>query len=240
MKYSLVLAVGLLAAGSVLADTNNAASVSNAVAKLAAAPNYSWTVTLQLPNAPFTPSPVNGSTEKGGYSIVSQEFNGDTMQAVFKGNKIAVKGEDDWQSISDADDQTAMMAGWLVNAGTPAAEATRLLKDAADLTNGDNGTIGGNLTPAGATEMLTPPARGGNTPPPPKNAKGSVRFWLNPDGTLAKFESHLGGQMSFGPDQQEQDFEVIRTVAVRDVGTTKVAIPDGAMKALGSKTDPAS
>lgn len=87
--------------------------------------------------------------------------------------------------------------------------------------------------------MLTPPARGGNTPPPPKNAKGSVKFWLNPDGTLAKFESHLDGEMSFGPDQQAQDFEVIRTVAIHDVGTTKAAIPDGAMKALGGKIDAA-
>ncbi len=235
MKYSLILAIGLLAAGSVLADTNNAANVGGAVAKLGAAPNYSWTVTVQLPNAPFTPSPVNGSTERGGYSIVSQAFNGDTMQAVFKGDKIAVKGEDDWQSIGDADDQTAMMAGWLVNAGTPAAEAAKLLKDAGDLTNGDNGVIGGNLTSAGATAMLTPPARTGTTAPPPKNAKGSVKFWLNPDGTLAKFESHLDAQMSFGPDQQEQDVEVIRTVAVHDVGTTKVTVPDGAIKAMTGK-----
>jgi hypothetical protein len=242
MKYSIALTIGLLAvtsASSVFADTNNVASVNDALTKLEAADNYSWTVTLQLPNAPFTPSPVSGTTEKDGYSMVSQDFNGNTMQAVFKGDKAAIKGQDDWQSMADADDQTAMMGGWLVSPGTPVTEARKILKDAGTLSADTNGVISGDLTPAGATDMMTFPARNGNTPPPPKNAKGSVKFWVNADGTLAKFETHLDGQVSFG-DQGPQDFESIRTVEIRDVGTTKVAIPDGAVKALEGKAKPAS
>jgi hypothetical protein len=245
MKKSILLA-GLFAVSSlspVFADTNAMAgadvalgnsTVSGAVAKLAAAANFSWTVTIQLPTMQFTPSPVNGTTEKDGYSMVSQDFNDNTMQAVFKGDKAAIKGQDDWQSLADADDQTAMMGGWLVSPGTPVTEARKILKDAGTLTADTNGVISGDLTPAGATDMLTFPARDGNTPPAPKDAKGSVKFWLNADGSLAKFETHLFGQVSFG-DQGPQDFESIRTVEIHDVGTTKVSIPDGAIKALQAK-----
>ncbi len=238
-----MLAVGLLAVSSLspaFADTNAVAgadmtsSVSAAVTKLADAANYSWTTTVQLPNMQFTPAPVNGTTEKDGYSMVSQDFNGNTMQAVFKGDKAAIKGQDDWQSMANADDQTAMMAGFMVSPGTPVTEAQKILKDAAALTTDTNGVITGDLTSAGAADMLAFPARGGNTPPAPTGAKGSVKFWVSADGTLSKYETHLKGQVSFG-DQGPQDFESIRTVEVHDVGTTKSSIPDGAIKAIEGK-----
>jgi hypothetical protein len=239
MKYSLALAIGFLATVPVFADTNALNSVSSALAKLEVAPNYSWTVNIDVPNAPFTPEPVSGKTEKDGYSIVTQDFNGNTMEAVFKGEQVAVKGQDTWQSMADADDQTAMMAGFLVNRGTPTAEAEKVLKDAGDLTNADGGVISGPFTDAGATDMMTFPSRSGSTPPPPKDAKGTVKFWLNADGTLAKFESHLTAQVSFGDDQQQQDFEVTRTIEIHGVGTTKVEVPEDAVKALQAKAAPA-
>lgn len=243
MRYTIALTIGLFAvtnASPVFADTNNAA-VSAALSKLEAAANYSWAVSVQIPNSQFTPAPVTGSAEKDGYSVVaSQDFNGDPVQVVFKGEKIAVKSQDGWQDIGSADGGTAMMGGILVNRGTPAAEAERLLKDAGDLSAGTNGVISGDLTPAGATDMMTFPARNGNKPPPPKDSKGSVKFWLNADGTLAKFESHLDGQVAFGPGQDPQDFEIIRTVEIHDAGSTKVVIPDGAIKAIEGNAKPAS
>ncbi len=241
MKHALISALGLFAIGcasTVFADTNTVASVNAAVAKLAAAPNYGWTVNVQLPNSQFTPSPVTGVTEKDGYSMVSEDINGDTMQAVFKGDKAAIKGQDDWQSMAEADDQTAMMGGFLVNPGTAATESAKILKDAGDLSAGTNGVISGDFTDAGATDQMTFRGRNGNPPPPPKNAKGSLKFWLNSDGTLAKFETHLTAQVAFG-DQGPQDFEVIRTVVIQNVGTTKVTVPDAALKALQSKAAPA-
>lgn len=231
MKYTIALTLGLLAAGSALADTNAVATANAALDKLNAAANYAWTTTVKIPNMPFTPGPVSGVTEKDGYSLVSQDFNGNTMQAAFKGDKIAVKGQDDWQAAGGADDQTSMMAGYLVNHGNPGSEAASLIKDAADLSAGDGGVISGDLTAAGAKEMIAPPARGGNTQPPPQDAKGSVKFWIT-DGTLTKFESHLQAQMSFG-DQVPQAFEVTRTVEIHDIGTTNVVLPDEAKKALG-------
>lgn len=237
MKYMSVLAVGLIALTPVFADTNIVSSVNAAISKLNTAPNYSWTVNVQIPNAPFTPAPVNGVAEKDGYAVVTQDFNGNTMQAVFKGGQIAIKGEDGWVSIADADDQTAMMGGFLVGPGTPIAEANKILRDAGDLSTDTNGVIGGNFTDAGATDQMTFPSRNGNTPPPPKDAKGSLQFWLNPDDSLARYETHLTAKIAFGPDQDPQDFEVTRTVEIHDVGTTKVNVPADALKVLEAKSE---
>ncbi|HEY3760677.1 MAG TPA: hypothetical protein VGN23_02920 [Verrucomicrobiae bacterium] len=240
MKYLFTAGLAVTCTCSVFADATSTASVNAALAKLEAAANYSWTVNVQIPNSQFTPAPVTGSVGKDGYSLVTgQDFNGDSAQVVFKGekgDKIAVKGQDAWQDIGSADQGAAMMGGILVNRGTPAAEAERLLKDAGDLSAGTNGVISGDLTSAGATDMMTFPSRNGSKPPPPKDSKGSVKFWLNADGSLAKFESHLDGKVAFGPGQDPQDFEIIRTVEIHDVGTAKVSIPDDAIKAMQGKS----
>ena len=70
--------------------------------------------------------------------------------------------------------------------------------------------------------------------PPPKNAKGSVKFWIK-DGLLTKYETHLHGTMSFGDNDNEMD--QTRTVEIQDVGTTKMDIPAEAKTKLESKPE---
>jgi hypothetical protein len=235
MKKTTTFLIALLAAGHVFAaDTATTTSqVGDALAKLKSATNYSWTATIKIPNSPFNPGPVQGQSQKGGYAMVTQQFNDNTVQAVFKGDKAAVKSEDGWQSLDDAEGMAAMMGGWLTSTGTAADEAGKLLKNVQDLKAGDSGELDGDFTPAGATELLTFHPRGGD-PTQPKDAKGSVKFWLK-DGALIKFESHLQGKMAFGADQDPQDFEVTRTVEIKDVGTTKLEVPEEARKKLESK-----
>jgi hypothetical protein len=234
MKTPTTFLIALLAAGPLFAaDTNTTSQVGDALAKLKSATNYSWTAIIKLPNSPFVPGPVQGRTQKGGYAMVTQPFNDNTLEAVFKGDKAAVKNEDGWQSLDEAEGMTAMMGGFLINSGTPADEAGKLLKNVQDLKVGDGGELSGDFTSEGATELLTFRPRGGD-PTLPKNAKGSVKFWLK-DGALIKFESHLQGRMAFGPDQEEQDFEVIRTVEIKDVGTTTLEVPEEARKKLEGK-----
>ncbi len=61
------------------------------------------------------------------------------------------------------------------------------------------------------------------------DAKGSVKFWVK-DGALTKYEFKLKGSIKFG----DNDFPVDRTatVEIKDVGTTKVEVPDAAKKKL--------
>jgi hypothetical protein len=234
MKTPTTFLIALLAAGPLFAaDTNTTSQVGDALAKLKSATNYSWTAIIKLPNSPFVPGPVQGRTQKGGYAMVTQQFNDNTLEAVFKGDKAAVKSDGEWQSLDEAEGMAAMMGGFLTNSGTAADEAGKLLKNVQDLKVGDGGELSGDFTPEGATELLTFRPRGGD-PTQPKNAKGSVKFWLK-DGALSKFESHLQGRMAFGPDQEEQDFEVTRTVEIKDVGTTTLEVPEDAKKKLENK-----
>src|SRR5215469_13177974 len=145
MKHNLILAFAWLTAASVLAaDTNSTDKVKEALARLTAATNYSWTTTIKIPGMPFEPGPVKGRTEKGGWSIVSQQLNDNTVEAIFKGEKAAVKSEGEWQSLDKAEGPAAMLGGWLTANGTPADEAGKLLKAVKELKTGDGDSFSGD------------------------------------------------------------------------------------------------
>ena len=91
---------------------------------------------------------------------------------------------------------------------------------------GDGGLWSGDLTEEGAKSLLA------FSQTPPKDAKGSVKFWVK-DGTLVKYETHVTGKVDFGGN--EQDTEVIRTIDLHDQGKTTVAVPDEAKKLLEAK-----
>ena len=238
MKKQIALTLALVAAGVAgAAETNPTNQVKDAIARLKAATNYSWTAKVELPGMDFTPGPMKGQAEKNGYALVSQEMNDNTLQAAFKGDKTAIRVEAQWQTLDEAEGMGAMMGWILARTRTAAEEADTLLGKAKSLQTGDGGALSGDLTDEGARDLLSfgrPGANAQFTPPPPKNAKASVKFWLK-DGALSKFESHVKGSVAFGPDQEERDMETIRTVEIQSVGTTKVEVPAEAKKKLEAK-----
>ena len=58
-------------------------------------------------------------------------------------------------------------------------------------------------------------------------AKGSVKLWAK-DGLLTKLEIKLQGKMSFNGN--DTDVDRTTTVEIKDVGTTKVTVPEEASK----------
>jgi len=52
---------------------------------------------------------------------------------------------------------------------------------------------------------------------------------------LVKFQSHATGMVAFGPDQEDRDVDLTRTVEIQDVGKTTVEIPAEAKKKLEGK-----
>ena len=72
------------------------------------------------------------------------------------------------------------------------------------------------------------PPRGGGSPPV-SNAKGSVKFWLK-EGALQKYEFKVKGLINFGGN--EVDVDRATTVEIKEVGTTKVEVPEDAKKKL--------
>lgn len=235
---AITLTLALFTTGAALAaDTAPTNQVADAIAKLKAATNYSWTSTLVIADSQFNIGPVKGQADKDGFAKMSQNFNDNTTEIVIKGDKVAYKGADGWQLLDENGGFETMFAAGMARNGAAAKEADITLKNVKDLKASDGGVLTGDFTSEGATDMMTfGPRRpaGQNGFPPPKNAKGSVKFWIK-DGMLTKYETHLHGTVTFGDNENEMD--QTRTVEITGVGTTKMDIPSDAKNKLEAKAD---
>jgi hypothetical protein len=261
MKTTLIIpfAVAFAAATSYAAPADD---VSTAAKKLAAAPNFSWTQTSEIANSQFTPGPVNGQTEKGGYTVITREFNGNTMQTVRKGDDVVMQNmEGEWMNREEMMQQFANRGGGgggapgggggaargpggggrggrgggMFGAMTPADDLNNLVSGAKNL-KADGDAIVGDLNEEAVNARLSfggfgRGGGGGQTPPAPKNASGTVKFWLK-DGGIAKYQVHVKGTVNGRNGEQERD--VTTTTEIKDVGSTKVSVPEPAKKKLGA------
>lgn len=235
MKTKLLGSALALLAGSLLAaDTTPGDDITNAVNALAGSASYTWKATVVVPEGTqYHPGPATGKTEKGGYTDVTQSMRDSTIEYIIKGDKAAVNTPDNgWQSPADmAADQGPgrFMAGMIRNFKLPTAQALALASSTASLTKGDD-VYSGDLSEAGAKALLAfGPRRGGGAPPEISDAKGSAKFWIK-DGSLAKFEFKISGKMTFNGNERDIDRDT--TVEFSEVGSTKVTVPDEAMKIL--------
>jgi hypothetical protein len=225
MKNRFLAALTLLTSTALLCAEPTATDQANsALAKLKDAPNYSWTMEVKIPGLPFEPGVLKGLAEKDGYAQISQELGDWTLDAVFKGPKVAMKVDNHWQAPDPSDGRAMMMAGLIARYGTPVHEMEVLMKSAGNLKGGDDGMLSGDLTEQGAKDALTFHSPGDAQRPPPKNARGTLKIWIK-DGALTKFESHVEGMVQFNDDGDPQNFSMTRTLQFKDVGTTKADFP---------------
>jgi hypothetical protein len=61
------------------------------------------------------------------------------------------------------------------------------------------------------------------------NAKGSVKIWVK-DGVISKYEFKVSGTVTMGGN--DRDVDSTTTVEVKDVGATKITLPDDAKSKL--------
>jgi hypothetical protein len=231
ISFATTLALGgtLLAADS--APTDN---IKNAAGKLAAADNYSWITTVE--SSQFQPGPSHGKTEKGGFTYVDFNFQDNKVESFVKDGKGAIKGEEGWKSLAEAAKDEGdggfnffrFLAMRMQEYKTPAAEAADIAGKTKQLTQTDD-AYSGDLTEDGAKSLLSFRGRGGDGPTV-SNAKGSVKFWVK-DGIITKYQFKLQGTMNFGGD--DRDIDRTTTVEVKDVGATKVVVPDDAKAKVG-------
>jgi hypothetical protein len=73
------------------------------------------------------------------------------------------------------------------------------------------------------------PGRG--APPEVKDPKATVTFWTDPAGEVNKFQFHMSGTMS-GRDGQERPIDRTTAVEFKDIGTTKIELPEEAKAKL--------
>jgi hypothetical protein len=231
MKTNILISTLAFVASSLLAaDPKDA--VVGAAKKLAEADNYSWKQTTEnAGGGGFGAGASEGKTQKGGYTWLSMTMRDNTIEAVKKGEKGAIKNQEGWRSLSEASSGDrgpgTFMARRLQNLKPPAAQAEELAGQVKDLKQ-DGEAYGGDLTEDAAKSLLTFGGRGGNGPEV-SGAKASAKFWVK-DGILAKYQTKVKGTVSFNGN--DRDVDRTTTVEIKDVGSTKVTVPDEAQKKL--------
>jgi len=231
MKTKLIFAAAALWAGSVLAaDSSPKDDVIAAAKKLGGETNYTWRTTVAVPeDAQFKPEPVDGTTEKDGFTLVKMSFFGNSVHIATKGKKSAFTNQDGaWQSAADAENEEGpgrFMAMFARNVQTPAEEAAELAGFAKDLKK-DGDAYSGELTEAGAKAKLS---FRGNNQVTVSNPKGSAKFWVK-DGEITKYEFKVTGTVNWDGNDYPNDRTT--TVEIKDVGKTKVDVPEDARKKL--------
>jgi hypothetical protein len=240
---SLLTATLLIGATGALADITD--DLKSAARKLADAASYSWTATTEIEGGQWTPAPVRGKALKGGTAVLTTERDGSTTTAVLQGTNGVASTDDGWKTAEElrsaagaggggGGNRGGMRAGALLRNPLPAASLTRMADKARNLKAEDGGSMSGELTEDAAKEFALRGRGGrpgGQTPPEPRNAKASVRFWLK-DGQVAKAQLKVSATMSFNGE----DRDMVRTTTweFRDVGTTTVEVPAEAKKRLGT------
>jgi len=205
--------------------------ITAAANKLAAKPNYSWQTTVVVPEgSQFRPGPTEGKTEKDGFTLVAMSFGDNKTNIAIKGDKAAVTNQEGtWELASDlenAEGPARFLALIARNLRTPAVQAAELASFSKDLKK-EGDVYSSDLTEDGAKTMLR--FRRGGDGPAVRNATGSVKFWLK-DGELVKYEFKVRGTINF--NNNDVDVDRATTVEIKDVGKTKVDVPEGAKKRL--------
>ena len=233
MKRTVLFGTVAIMAGSVIgAQSEPKDEIKSAAKKLGEKSNYSWKSTVESAGGggQFRRGPTEGKAEKDGFTTLSMSFGDNTLEAVLKGDKGALKTPDGWRSLAEAAEDTGQqnparfIALMLRNYRTPAAEAENLANKTKDLKKSDD-SYSGELTEDGAKELLTF-RRGGNAPAP-TGAKCSVKFWVK-DGVLTKYEFKVQGTVTF--NNNDVNVDRTTTVEIKDVGSTKVEVSDEAKK----------
>jgi hypothetical protein len=233
MQTHLLLSATALFAGSLFAaDPKD--DIAAAAKKLGEQANYSWTTTVVVPEGSRGRfGPTEGTTEKDGFTHLKVSTGDNLTQAVLKGDKAAVSNSDgSWQSLPelDAAEGAARFKAMAVrNFKAPAAQAAELAAGTKALAK-DGEAWAGELTEDAAGTLLAfgrKPVAG--DPLSVSNARGSVKFWLK-DGALVKYEIKVSGKVSFNGN--ERDTERTLTTEIKDVGATKVEVPEEAKKKL--------
>jgi hypothetical protein len=229
-KQILCFATMTLATALFAADAKE--EVPAAAKKLGEKANYSWKTTVVVPEGTqFRPGPTDGKTEKDGFIHVKSTFGENTTDIVKKGDKAAFTNRDgEWQTPAEVENQEGparFRAGMVRNLRTPAEQAVEIAAGAKELKK-DGDAIAGDLTEEAAKNLMRF-RRGGGDGPTISNAKGSAKFWVK-DGVLTKYEFKVSGKMDFNGN--EIDLDRTTTTEIKDIGTTKVEVPEGAKKKL--------
>ena len=206
--------------------------LTKAAKALAEKPNYSWKTTVVVPEGTqFRPGPTEGKADKEGTTYLTMSFGDNMTEAVIKGDKATYTNQDgDWQLAEDGGEgRGRFMAGMLRNYKAPSAQVADIVNGVKELKK-EGDVYSGDLTEEGAKNLMSfRGRRSGGEGPQVKDAKGSAKFWVK-DGVISKYEHKVTGSMNWNGN--DMDVDRTTTTEIKDVGTTKVVVPEAAKKKI--------
>ena len=162
--------------------------------------------------------------------LAAFSINENEVEVAFKGDKAALKAQGIWMTTEDLAGITEMawVSRRLKAMRGPVAEAGELADKAKELKKDADGAFAGTLDEDTAKELLGRYSRRGAVNA--KDVKGAVKFWTKA-GVLSNYEVSIQGTL-LGRDDKETAFTRAATVEVKDVGKTKLDVPDDVKKKL--------
>ena len=219
----------ILVLSSSLAGADPKTEVTDAIKKLGEQSGYSWTQTPKTTGSESArrQGPIEGKTEKGGFTCLKGSAGEISYEAASKGDKMVVNYNGDWLSTAEiGEDQSAIKR--LKALKKPVEEAESLAGKATELKKESDGLYAGDLAADASKALFSLLGRRAAEAP---EAKGSVRFWIK-DGLLTKYEFSVRGKITVGEDKHEVAISQTTTVEIKDTGSTKISLPEEAKKKL--------
>lgn len=235
MNKRILITAAVALAGTLTASfAGEIDDIKAAAKKLTEGGNYSWSQTTEVPEGNgFRPGPTTGKMADGTV-VIRSSFRDTESISVLKGEKGAMTNRDgDWQSLAEVENSEGFgrfRAARLRNFESPAAQAVAIAEGITEWKS-ENGVLSGELSKEAAKElMMFRRGRGGqNGGPEIFGAIGDAKFWIK-DGVLQKYQFHVEGLMEFNGNDRDIDRTTI--IEIKDVGSTKVEIPEGAKSKL--------
>jgi hypothetical protein len=229
-KSSSILLAGTLALSAFAANADPKSEVKDAIKKLGTQANYSWTFTPKTEGseAASRQGPIEGKAEKDGFTWFKGTLGDNSFEVAAKGSKYAVNYSGDWITVDEDSEETGRIAKRVKSLKNPIETAEELAGKAGELKKESDGVYSGDLTAEGAKELF---GRLGRRAAAAQEAKGSVKFWVK-GGLLTKYEFNVKGKMTAGEDKKEVEVSRTITIEIKDVGSTKLTLPEEATKKI--------
>jgi hypothetical protein len=171
-------------------------------------------------------SPVEGKVEKD-LSYFKGTLSDNPFEVAIRGEKLVLNATGDWLTPAEfgAETQVSKLRQTLRK---PGEEITKLWEDVGTWKKDGDTQYSGDLQPSAAKALFALLGRRAAAAP---SAEGLLKVWVK-DGQLARYEVRVKGKITAGEEKKEVEISRTITVEIRNVGSTKIELPEQALKKL--------
>jgi hypothetical protein len=229
-RFLLCCALTVFAGSVVAAEPDLKEEVLSAAKALSDSDNYSWTLTSETQRGDNSfQLETEGKTEKEGFTQLTITRDDNAIEIVLKGDKGAIETDAGWKSLAElssdtnAENQSRFVVRMAQNFRTPAEVLEQALAEVEKVEKtGDEYVC--ELSAEGVKNLLSfrprsEPVGGIQV----GNGRGTFRVTVK-DGAIEKFKYEVSGTVTF--QDQTGQLKRITEVQLKDIGTTKLSIPD--------------